>query len=199
MKKHLFILSIAMASLVACTATEKKPSNFAEGTTSLPRATAEEVNVSQESIDKLFSLIEAEDQEFHSLMILRNGRVIAEKWWGAHGPDIPHVMFSVSKSFTASAIGFAVDEGLLTLDDKVISFFPQHLPEEISPYLEQLRVWDLLTMSVGHDPAARIGRETEDWIAAFLNKPFVYEPGTHFHYDSDASFILSAIIQTLTG
>lgn len=63
----------------------------------------------------------------------------------------PHVLNSVSKTFTATAIGFAVAEGKLKVTDKVISFFPDQLPAEVSPYLKELEIRHLLTMSSGHD------------------------------------------------
>ena len=113
-------------------------------------------------------------------------------------------MNSVSKTFTATAIGFAVAEGKLKVTDKVISFFPDQLPAEVSPYLKELEIRHLLTMSSGHDvdPTALVrqeGNEKADWAKLFLSAPLVHKPGTYFVYNSLGTYMLSAIIQKVTG
>jgi CubicO group peptidase (beta-lactamase class C family) len=137
--------------------------------------------------------------DMHSLMILRHGKVVTEGWWYPYKPQYKHIMHSVSKTFTSTAIGFAVDEKLLTVDDKVISFFPDDLPQEVSPYLEELTVKHLLTMSTGQDPAPDFALSDGDWVKLFLSAPVVNEPGTVFSYNSYASHMLSAIIRKVTG
>ena len=84
-------------------------------------------------------------------MIVRHGKVVAESWWNPYRADLKHTLYSTSKSFTATAIGFAVSENKLSVEDKVISFFPDDLPAKISPNLAELRIKDLLSMSVGHE------------------------------------------------
>ncbi len=75
-------------------------------------------------------------------MLLRHGRVIAEGWWSPYAPKFNHTMYSMSKSFTSTAVGFAVTEGKLRVDDRVVSFFPKELPENVSEHLSALRVKD---------------------------------------------------------
>lgn len=144
----------------------------------------------------------ASDQDLHSLMVLQHGKVIAEKWMSEGAPDKPHVLNSVSKTFTATAIGFAVTEGKLKVTDKVISFFSDKLPAEINPYLKQLEIRHLLTMSSGHDadptPSA-LRAEGVDWVKTFLTTPLAHEPGTVFVYNSLGTYVLSAIIQKVSG
>jgi CubicO group peptidase (beta-lactamase class C family) len=135
----------------------------------------------------------------HSLMILRHGKIVTEAWWYPYKPKYRHIMHSVSKTFTSTAIGFAVDEKLLTVNDKVLSFFPDDLPAEVSPYLEELTVKHLLTMSVGQDPAPTFSLLDGDWVKLFLATPIVHRPGTVFLYNSYASHILSAIVRKVTG
>ena len=141
--------------------------------------------------------------ELHSVMVLKNGKVVYEDWFGDNAPGKNHVMWSVSKTWTAMAIGFAVTEGRISVDDKVISFFPEDLPNEISPNLAELRIKDLLTMSVGHvtDPSALVWEKTEtkNWEKLFFAHPIPHEPGTKFVYNSLASYMLSSIIQKKTG
>src|SRR4028119_1428704 len=86
----------------------------------------------------------------HSFMLIRHGHVIAEGWWKPQGPDVPHVMHSLSKSFTSTAVGLAIAEGKLSVDDPVLKFFSEDAPAEPSANLKSMRVSDLLRMSTGH-------------------------------------------------
>ena len=114
----------------------------------LPRADfPEQVGVSSKAISELLDDFERSGIELHSIMILRHGKVAFETWRDPYAPDIPHTMYSVSKSFTSIAIGFAIDEGLLTLDTKVIDIFPEYRPQKYDENLEKLTVFHLLTMT----------------------------------------------------
>jgi predicted glycoside hydrolase/deacetylase ChbG (UPF0249 family) len=132
-------------------------------------------------------------------MILRHGKVVSEGWWSPYRADLTHTMYSCSKSFTATAIGFAVSEKLITVEDKVVTFFPDDLPSTISPNLAKLKIKDLLTMSVGHEKENSAMSTKENWIKEFLNTPIKYEPGTRFLYNSPATYMLSAIVQKVTN
>jgi len=174
---------------------------FAQKPNSLPVSNPEAQGVSSQSIIDFLDAISQSQNEFHSFMILRHGKIIAQGWWNPYRSDLKHTMYSVSKSFTASAIGFAIAEKKLSVNDKVISFFPDELPDTVGPYLAALRVKDLLSMSVGMqpDPTGEIGGNHDDWIKAFFKTPIINEPGTKFLYNSAASFMLSAIVQKVTG
>jgi hypothetical protein len=134
-------------------------------------------------------------------MFLRHGKVIAEGWWNPYKPGFKHTLYSTSKSFTATAIGFAVSEHLLSVDDKVISFFPNALPDTVGPFLSDMRVKDLLSMSAGQDPDPTFKTVVSDsnWVKSFLAVPVVHEPGTKFLYNTLATYMLSAIVQKVTG
>jgi hypothetical protein len=93
-------------------------------TLSLPRSTPETEGVSSKGIMDFLDAISKTKHEMHSIMILRHGKVIAEGWWNPYRPDLKHTLYSLSKSFTSTAVGFAVAEKRITLNDKVISFFP---------------------------------------------------------------------------
>lgn len=172
-----------------------------EENSSLPRSTPETENVSSQSIINFLDAVEASDVELHSFMYLRNGKVIAEGWWDPFSSDLKHMLYSTSKSFTSTAIGLAVSEGLLTVDDQVISFFPDELPDSISDNLESMRVSDLLSMTAGQDPEPTFRKFNRDghWAAAFLEYPVKNEPGSIFLYNSAATYMLSAIITKVTG
>jgi len=142
--------------------------------------------------------------EMHSFMLLRHGHVVAEGWWSPYRPEYPHLLFSVSKSFTSTAVGLAVAEGRLSTDDPVLDFFPDERPSETETgdFLASLSVQHLLTMTTGHVVDTwpfLVERSDGDWIKAFLNVPIVHPPGTHFLYNTGATYILSAIVQKTTG
>ncbi len=166
----------------------------------LPRSRPEAQGVSSQNILAFLNAVAASKHEFHSLMLVRHGHVIAEGWWRPYRAEAPQMMYSMSKSFTSTGIGFAVAEKKLAVEDKVISFFPDELPSEVSDDLKALRVKDLLTMSVGHaqDSTGSLWAE-ENWVRKFLSLPIANAPGTRFLYNSGATYMLSAIVQKVSG
>jgi len=166
----------------------------------LPRSTPEAQGLSSQAILDFLSALAASPHEFHSFMMVRHGHVIAEGWWSPYRADLNHMLYSLSKSVTSTAIGFAVAEGRLKVTDPVVSFFPNDLPAEVGGYLPALQVKHLLTMSVGHatDSTPVITKE-ENWVKAFLALPIAREPGSTFLYNSGATYMLSAIIQQVTS
>src|SRR5436190_24058358 len=121
----------------------------------LPRSAPEVQGVSSSA---LLEFVNALDQieGMHSVMVLRHGSVIAEGWWNPYDSEHNHVLYSLSKSFTSTAVGLAVVEGKLSIDDEVLKFFPDDAPPDPGNNLKQMRVRDLLTMSTGHqdEPSA---------------------------------------------
>lgn len=141
-----------------------------------------------------------EKLDIHSIMVIKHGEKIYEYWKDEKNIDTPHILNSVSKTFTALAIGFAVKEKKINISDKVISFFPESCPELISSNLSEMTIKDLLTMTCGHekDPSTLI-RRNEDWVKGFLNYPVKFKPGTYFMYNSMCTYMLSAILLKVTG
>lgn len=167
----------------------------------LPRSTPEAQGIDSAAITVFLKAVNQEIEHLNSIMLLRNGSVIAEGWWQPYQPEQAHMLYSLSKSFTSTAIGLAISEGLLSLDDMVLPFFPESAPAEISPYLRELKVRHLLSMSTGQEvePLERNVRNNPDWASIFLDTPIVHPPGTFFLYNSAATYILSAMIQKLSG
>jgi len=164
----------------------------------LPRNTPESQGVPSAAIQEFAVEIDRRIDTMHSFILVRKGEVIAEGWWAPQSKDRAHVLWSLSKSFTSTAIGLAVAEGKLSLDDKVLSFFPDEAPESPSENLQAMTVRDLLTMSTGHHDEPRLNRGTP-WIESFLNHPVPHQPGTFFRYNTPATYMLSAILQKVTG
>jgi CubicO group peptidase (beta-lactamase class C family) len=165
---------------------------------SLPRSSPEAQGVSSAAI---LSFIEAADKSIdslHSFMLLRHGKVIAEGWWSPYDAQSPHVLFSLSKSFTSTAIGLAISEGKLSVDDEVLKFFPDDAPAEPGANLKAMRVRDLLRMNTGHETEPP-RPPNQSWKKAFLNHPVRFKPGTHFLYNTSATYMLAAIVEKTAG
>ncbi len=165
----------------------------------LPRNTPESQGVSSAGIVDFLNAVDTGRVELHSFMFIRHGKVIAEGWWNPFGPGYKHIMYSASKTFTATAIGLAVSENRLKLTDKVISFFPYSLPDSVSPNMKKLTVQNMLMMSVGADKEPQRGRGDDDQIKSFIATAPSKEPGSVFKYNNTATFMLSAIVQQVTG
>jgi CubicO group peptidase (beta-lactamase class C family) len=175
----------------------------ADRSRALPRSAPERQGVTSSGI---LAFVEAADKEIdamHSFMLVRHGHVVAEGWWEPFDAKTPHILYSLSKSFTSTAVGLAIAEGKFSLDDEVLKFFPEEAPAEPSANLRSMRVRDLLRMSTGHQTEASLWRDepgrNDTWTKKFLAHPVPFKPGTHFLYNSPATYMLSAIVQKTTG
>lgn len=169
----------------------------------LPRSTPSDQGVDRAGIDAfLAALAPVPDVELHSLMVLRHGHVVAERWWAPYGPDRPHLLYSLSKSFTATALGFAVAEGLVDLDATVLSYFCEFEAEVTDPRSRAMTVRHIAAMASGHadetvERAWAVGRG--DLVRGMLLIPPDHEPGTFFAYNQPCTYALSRIINRVTG
>ena len=167
----------------------------------LPRSAPDDQGLSGAALDAFVAALDASEQEIQTVMLLRDGHVVLEEEWSPYRLTDPHLLFSVSKSFTSTAVGLAIEAGLLSLDDKVISFFDDdELPATISDNLAAMTVRHLLTMTTGHseDTVEALSRDRR-MVKIFLGLEVEHEPGTVFVYNSGATYMLSAILQRLTG
>lgn len=189
----LFFLTVTVASLSG--AHHEKRLEF-------ERETPESVGISSQAILDFIQGCENETDAVHSFMIYRHGKLVSDGWWAPHGPDNLHILHSMSKAFTSTAVGIAIGEGLFSLDDKVISFFPEKAPKNPSQNMSNLRIRQLITMQTGHTTStssAFRSREDGDWVKRFFEQDPELKPGTYFLYNSGATYMLSAIIQKVTG
>jgi len=181
------ILSIFLAVVWLCSLSLAAP---------LPRSTPEEHGVSSAAV---LSCIEALDKidSMNSFMLVRHGHVVAEGWWAPYGPESPHALYSLSKSFTSTAVGMAIAEGKINLSDPVLKFFHDDSPTNPSANLRAMRISDLLRMSTGQQNEP--GRtEADPWTKTFLAQPVPFKPGTHFLYNTSGTYMASAIVQKAT-
>ncbi len=168
------------------------------GTVNLPRSSPEAQGVSSAGIRAFVEAANQQVDTMHSFMLVRHGCVVAEAWWKPEAAEKPHIMNSLSKSFTSTAVGLAVAEGKLTIDDPVLKFFPEDAPAQPSKNLQAMRVRDLLTMSTGHQTEPKYSAETS-WVQTFLAHPVEHKPGAHFLYNSAGTHLQSAIVRKVTG
>lgn len=166
----------------------------------IPRSTPAAEGVEAKAvITFLDSLQHVSDTYIHHVMVLRHGKVITEMHPSPFNAEESHTLFSESKTFTAMAVGLCVDDGLLRVTDRVINFFPGKLPETVSDNLSNLTIKDLLTMKAGVKPVVEPMSQFDDWEKLWLSLTVDYEPGTRWQYDSMATYMLSAIVQRVTG
>jgi CubicO group peptidase (beta-lactamase class C family) len=201
-RRHfLKLIGLGSTSLALISGLSKSDSAKIFGRHVLPRSTPEQQGVSSTAISSFLEEIAKSKIEFHSVMVVRHGHVIAEGWWAPYASSLKHTLYSLSKSFTSTAVGLAVSEGRLDVDTAVISFFPEVLPREVNANLSAMKVKHLLTMTTGHvkDTIQPMRHSSEPWAKTFLSLPVEREPGTFFQYNTGATYMLSAIVQKITG
>jgi CubicO group peptidase (beta-lactamase class C family) len=164
----------------------------------LPRSSPEAEGVASSAILSFVNAAEKQIDSLHSFLFVRHSHVVAEGWWSPYNAESPHSLFSLSKSFTSTAVGLAIAEGKLSLDDEVLKFFPEDAPSQPSNNLKAMRVRDLLRMSTGHQTEPT-RTSAQAWTKTFLAHPVPHKPGTHFLYNTSGTYMLSAIVQKATG
>jgi CubicO group peptidase (beta-lactamase class C family) len=168
----------------------------------LPRSTPAASGVSSLAVAALLDRLEAQSIECHSIMVVRHGHVVAEGWWAPYSAERPHLLYSLTKSFTSIAVGLAIADGLLSLDDRVVDVLPDHVPADISAQGRRLTVHHLLSMTTGHradslDEAWQL--EPDDLVKGFLRVPFPDAEGTRHAYDNPTTFVLARMVERVTG
>lgn len=156
------------------------------------------LGIHPEKILNFIEYLERQKIELSSLMILRHGKIGVEGYWSPYKKEQIRSIYSLTKAFTAAAMGFLIQEGRLSLSDTVVSFFPQYIPDNPSPNLLGITVKHLLTMTSGHDKEPNF-RAKGDWVAEFFKMPVPYPPGTHFFYNNLGTHLLSEILYKITG
>ena len=194
MKNRLFIIVTLLAAMLCFASCDN---------TSLPRASKAEMEQFKAAGDKVFADVWGDPGNvLHSLMVLKDGKVVYEHWDVGYSPEQLHVMWSVSKTFTATAVGFAEQEGLLKTSDRVIDYFDaDELPAEPHEWLKKMTLHDLLIMSSGWTDYIydAMKGKVENWVRTQLASEYQFEPGTQYHYNSMNTYILSVIVSKVTG
>lgn len=165
----------------------------------IPRASCpEEVGVSSREIARFVQELQDNGLRFHSFMVIRHGKVAAECYRAPYDAQTPHQMYSVSKSVTATAIGFCVQEGLLSVEDRLVDIFPDYAPQD-DVRLQTLCVKHLLSMTSGKNVSLFDDKTRSNWIASYFNAPWYNDPGKEFKYVNENIYMLCAIVHRVTG
>lgn len=135
------------------------------------------------------------------IKVSQNGKLIAQKLWDE---ECRRNIYSASKSFTSCAVGLAVQEGLLSIDEKLVDVFERDLPQNVGDYLAKATVRDLLTMCLGQEHGSLMGAQRplyaeDNWVKLSLAIPFVYEAGTHFVYNNVGPYLAGILVQRRAG
>ena len=168
---------------------------------SLPRAkTPEEAGVSSQGIRDFLVAMDATGLELHSFMVLRRGIVAAECFRAPFQPEYRHQMWSVSKSFTSTALGFAVDEGLVSLDTPVADILEGYIPKKADARWPKLTLRHLVTMTAGKQPSFLSPKgPNADWVQGYIDAPWYNEPGAEFRYINENTYMICAALTRAAG
>ena len=129
----------------------------------------ESVGIPSRAILNFLQRIDSERICMHGFLLVRHNRIAAEGYWAPWTAERRHRIYSVSKSLVALAVGMMIDEGRLTLDDRVAEYFPDKLPEDLHPWLAAATVRDLLLMATPHSTTSYT-RDDPDWVWTFFNR-----------------------------
>lgn len=162
------------------------------------RCAPEAVGIDSRAVGRFLDVLEQGGfTQMHGLMIMRHGKVCAEGWWAPFAPQLHHCCHSLSKTYTATAIGIAEKEGLLSLSDRIADIFPEAVLPDSPERLLRLTVRDLLVMGAGMEDEPE--GYPENWRVRFLNQAYPHEPGTFWRYSSQATSCLSSVVERLSG
>lgn len=156
--------------------------------------------VSTAALNRFLACFRPEGDELHTFEIMHHGAAVVRLAAAPYSCTDKREIYSLSKSFCSTAVGFLVDEGLLSVEDKIVDIFPEDVPENPQENLLKLRVKHVLSMNAGHASCvmhSMINAENE--VRAFMEQPFPFEPGTHFAYNTGATLLLSHIVEKKTG
>ena len=139
--------------------------------------------------------------QFHSLIVLRHGKIVSRMNFAPYDEKTPHVLYSLSKSFTSAAAGFAVSEGKLDWDSSVVDILPEEIPQGREAELRPITLRALLCMGSGLAPESDSpsADPAVTWARHVLSHPVLYPPMTHFHYNSFGTYLVSCMVQKVTG
>lgn len=174
----------------------------------LPRARPDALGIDPAGVSRFLDEVDDRRQELHSLMVVRRGSVVAEGWWSPYRSDGVQLLYSLSKSFTSIAAGFAVADGLLSIDDLVLDHFPEVDRDTVDPRYRRMLVRHLATMTTGHlddtlaravDAAMAELSRPRTLSEGFFMVPLDGEPGSVFAYNNTATYLLGEIVRRRTG
>jgi len=165
----------------------------------LEKARIGETGISIDSVKDFIKDLEIAEIPMHSFILMHHDKIISEGYYAPTTKDSLHRMFSISKSLTALGIGLLIDDGKLSLDDKIIDYFPDMLPKEVHPWLAATTIEHMLSMRTCHDRATYVINQTPNWTESFFTVKPTLPPGRLFYYDTSAAQVLCTLVERMTG
>lgn len=159
----------------------------------------EETGIPSESICSFINRLFRYKIPMHSLLLFHKDKLVAEGYYAPYTAETLHRMFSISKSFTAIAIGLLAEEGRLRLEDKIIDYFPDKVPDDVHPWIAAMTIRDMLMMRTCHASTTYKADMKSDWVKSFFTVPPTHPAGKLFHYDTSSAHTLCALVERLTG
>ncbi|MED9904180.1 MAG: serine hydrolase [Lachnospiraceae bacterium] len=152
-----------------------------------------------DAIHRFLDRLENYQVNMHSFLLMRHGLLVAEGYYAPYRADTLHRMFSVCKTMNALAVGLLCEEGRLSLDDTVIRYFPDKVPDNVHPFIAEMTIRNLLMMRTCHASTTYKHDPAKEWVESFFTTPPTHKPGTVFHYDTSAAHVLCVLVERLTG
>ncbi|MBR1669140.1 MAG: beta-lactamase family protein [Butyrivibrio sp.] len=163
------------------------------------RALPEEAGLCSADIEKVLRTLDNKNVPMHSLIIMKNDRIVFEKYYAPYKEDTLHRMFSISKSFSAVAVALLREEGKIDFDDPIIKYFPEYVDESTHPWIRMMTIRNMLMMRTCHASTTYKVNMKSDWVESFFKVTPTHKPGTVFHYDTSAAHVLCALVEKLSG
>jgi len=164
------------------------------------KCTPEQAGVSSKDILKLLKIFDKYEMHTHSIIMAKGDKIFAESYYAPFNEKFMHRMYSVSKSFVAVAVGLAMTEGLLSLDDPIAKYFPEFLDDAtFDEYYEKCTIRNMLSMQSNIRSNVYWWGKFKSRVEAYYTQKTGQIPGTLFCYDSIGSFLLGCIVEKLTG
>ena len=161
--------------------------------------TPEQARIPSEAINRYMDALEEYKVNLHGFIMMRGRDIIAEGYYPPFHKDYIHRMYSISKSFTSIAIGLLIEEGRVSLEDKICDYFLDKLEEETHPYIKEITIRDMLKMATAHKSTTYKRYDGDDWVKSFFVVEPSHAPGTVFSYDTSSSHVLAALVERLSG
>lgn len=168
-------------------------------TLSFEKTSPEAVGVPGDSVVRFTKRLTSRQIPMHSLLLMRHDKLFFEGYYAPCTADTLHRMFSISKSFTSIAIGLLAEEGRLSLENPIIKYFPEKLPEKVHPWIAAMTIKDMLMMRSCHAATTYKLNMEVDWVESYFITPPTHPAGTLFHYDTSAPHTLCALVEKMTG
>lgn len=163
-------------------------------------STPEAQGISSKALERFVDKLKEQKIPVHSILMARHGHMIMEAYYQPYDKEKLHRMFSETKSYTSLGIGLLVSDGVIRLEDKICQYFPEYLPGEVHPWLEEMTIKDMLRMETCHNMTTyEKTSTTENWVRSFFQTVPTHRPGQIFMYDTSASHTLCALVEKLTG